>query len=268
MLQAPAGIQKQLRAAIHIIGKHDFPAKWEDLIQILVSKLTTEDFGVINGALQTANSLFKRYRHEMRSDKLFLEIKYVLEQFAPALTQLFVGTLDLLKANENNPEAVKILANSLKIIVKIFYSLNAQDLPEYFEDNMSTWMPRLCELLSYSNPLLVTDSETEAGSLEKMKAEICEAAGMYAQKYGEEFEPYLPGFVTAAWNLLTNTSAALKYDRLVGSAISFLASVAYRVQNKPLFDNDEIMGSICERVSVGTLFLPSFYIFLMNIIVL
>lgn len=41
---------------------------------------------------------------------------------------------------------------------------------------------------------------------------MCDNVGLYAQKYDEEFQPYLPLFVTAVWNLLTSTGQNPKYD--------------------------------------------------------
>jgi exportin-2 (importin alpha re-exporter) len=90
MLKSPENIQRQLSDAISVIGRHDFPANWPTLMHDLVQKLQTEDFHVINGVLRTAHSLFKRYRFEFKSDKLWSEIKLVLEQFAGPLTQLFL----------------------------------------------------------------------------------------------------------------------------------------------------------------------------------
>lgn len=54
--------------------------------------------------------------------------------------------------------------------------------------------------------------EEEAGLLELLKSQICDNAGLYAQKYDEEFQPYLPRFVTAIWNLLVTTGQEVKYD--------------------------------------------------------
>lgn len=48
------------------------------------------DFHVINGILQTAHSLFKKYRYEFKSNELWLEIKFVLEKLARPLTDLLV----------------------------------------------------------------------------------------------------------------------------------------------------------------------------------
>lgn len=105
MLSSPEAIQKQLSDAISIIGKTDFPLKWPELITEMVDKFATGtklvycifvicgilgDFHVINGVLQTAHSLFKKYRYEFKSNELWMEIKYVLEKLAKPLTDLLV----------------------------------------------------------------------------------------------------------------------------------------------------------------------------------
>lgn len=58
----------------------------------------------------------------------------------------------------------------------------------------------------------VFQDEEEAGLLELLKSQICDNAALYAQKYDEEFQPYLPRFVTAIWNLLVTTGQEVKYD--------------------------------------------------------
>lgn len=48
--------------------------------------------------------------------------------------------------------------------------------------------------------------------MELLKSQICDNAALYAQKYDEEFQRYLPRFVTAIWNLLVTTGQEVKYD--------------------------------------------------------
>lgn len=60
-----------------------------------------------------------------------------------------------------------------------------------------------------SSPL---KDEEEAGLLEQVKSQVCDNVALYAQKYDEEFAPYLPGFVTAIWGLLVSTGQQVKYD--------------------------------------------------------
>jgi exportin-2 (importin alpha re-exporter) len=89
MLTSPEQIQLQLSDAISIISKEDFPDKWPDLLPTLKRQLQNSEFSVTNGVLRTAHSIFKRYRHEFKSNELWKEIKYVLELFAVPLTELF-----------------------------------------------------------------------------------------------------------------------------------------------------------------------------------
>ncbi|KAG9332670.1 hypothetical protein JZ751_014768 [Albula glossodonta] len=250
MLSSPEQIQKQLSDAISIIGREDFPQKWPDLLTEMVTRFQSGDFHIINGVLRTAHSLFKRYRHEFKSNELWLEIKLVLETFAQPLTALFKTTIELCQTHSTDVNALKVLFSSLTLISKLFYSLNFQDLPEFFEDNMETWMTNFHNLLTLDNKLLQTDDEEEAGLLELLKSQICDNAALYAQKYDEEFQPYLPQFVTAIWNLLVTTGQEVKYDLLVSNAIQFLASVCERPHYKHLFEDQSTLTSICEKVIV------------------
>ncbi|AWP02869.1 Exportin-2 isoform 3 [Scophthalmus maximus] len=115
---------------------------------------------------------------------------------------------------------------------------------------METWMTNFHGLLTLDNKLLQTDDEEEAGLLELLKSQICDNAALYAQKYDEEFQPYLPRFVTAIWNLLVSTGQEVKYDLLVSNAIQFLASVCERPHYKHLFEDQNTLTSICEKVIV------------------
>uniref|UniRef100_A0A8C9XM26 Exportin-2 n=1 Tax=Sander lucioperca TaxID=283035 RepID=A0A8C9XM26_SANLU len=231
MLSSPEQIQKQLSDAISIIGREDFPQKWPDLLTEMVTRFRSGDFHIINGVLRTAHSLFKRYRHEFKSNELWSEIKLVLDTFALPLTELFK------------------VCNGLQFNYTVLCVIT-QDLPEFFEDNMETWMTNFHGLLTLDNKLLQTDDEEEAGLLELLKSQICDNAALYAQKYDEEFQPYLPRFVTAIWNLLVSTGQEVKYDLLVSNAIQFLASVCERPHYKHLFEDQNTLTSICEKVIV------------------
>lgn len=254
MLTSPEQIQRQLSDAISIISKEDFPDKWPNLLSGMVENLGKGDFHLINGVLRTAHSIFKRYRHEFQSNTLWKEIKYVLGVFANPLTELFKSLIGLIEQHANDANAVKLIFSSLLLVCKIFRSLNAQDLPEEFENTMDVWMPSFLTLLTYDNPLLHSNSD-EAGLLEQVKSQICDNISLYAQNYGEEFADYLPGFVTAVWNLLTTTGLQTKYDMLVSFAIQFITAVVYRPQYRSLFENDESLKSICEKIVIPNLFL-------------
>lgn len=177
MLKSPTMIQRQLSNAIAIIGQEDFPMKWQNLMHDMVVKFGSGDFHIINGVLQTGASIFEKYSYEMKSQKLWEEIKFVLDNFAKPFTDLLNATMDLAKQHATNPSALKVIFGSLVQISKIFYYLNYQDLPEFFEDNMQTWMTHFLELLTSDNKILQTDDEDEPGLLEELKSQICDNIG-------------------------------------------------------------------------------------------
>jgi exportin-2 (importin alpha re-exporter) len=111
MIAVPEKIQLQISEAVSIIAASDFPEDWEQLLPVrfatftgkpdssitethfffqnLIGKLSTTDYQVNNGVLQTAHSIFKPWRSQFRSDRLFLDIQYVLKDFCEPYKQLF-----------------------------------------------------------------------------------------------------------------------------------------------------------------------------------
>lgn len=254
MLTSPEQIQRQLSDAISLISKEDFPDKWPDLLVGMVERMKTGDFNVINGVLRTAHSIFKRYRHEFQSNELWKEIKYVLGIFAIPLTELFQTLMGMIEKNASDQNALKLIFSSLVLTCKIFRSLNAQDFPEEFEDTMEIWMTHFLTLLTYDNVLLHSQSD-EAGFLEQVKSQICDNISLFAQNYGENFGDYLSKFVSAVWDLLVTTSLDPKYDLLVSNSIQFITAVVQRPQYRTLFENEESLKNICEKIVIPNLFL-------------
>ncbi|TGZ54299.1 hypothetical protein DBV15_12265 [Temnothorax longispinosus] len=78
--------------------------------------------------------------------------------------------MNLTQVHVNNMEALKVIYNSLVILCKVFYSLNFQDLPEFFEDNMEAWR-NLYTLLHVDVPSLQTTDEEEASVIEQLKSQ-------------------------------------------------------------------------------------------------
>ncbi|XP_045624076.1 exportin-2 isoform X1 [Procambarus clarkii] len=247
MLRSSEGVQRQLSEAISIIGKSDFPHQWQDLIPYMAEKFKSGDFNIINGVLQTSYSVMRRYEFEHKSDDLWREIKFVLENFAQPLTNLLVELMKFAGDNLTNATALKVILSSLVSVGKLFLALNSQDLPEFFEDNMAVWMEHFLTLLNFTSPLLVSQDD-EVGVLEQVKSQVCEDITLYAAKYREEFEPFIEKFVTAVWNLLSTTTLAVKFDQMVSHAIQFLCAVAERDHSKGLFENEQVLSGICEKV--------------------
>jgi len=138
---------------------------------------------------------------------------------------------------------------------KIFFSLNAVDLPEYFEDHMSEWMTLLHTLLTFESSLeaVVGDEDDEkAGLLHKVKSQVCRIINLYTSKYEEEFTPYFITFLHDIWSLLERTNLQPRYDSLAVSAMQFLSTLASGVQHTQ-FKESGTLRTICEKIVIPNL---------------
>lgn len=247
MLSMPPKIQNQLSEALATISKHDFPKKWQSLLPELVSSLrTAADYSVINGVLQTANSIFKQFRYLYKSNELYIDLKYCLDNFAAPLLDIFVRTSELIA---QSPGSLKPLFECQRLCSRIFYSLNYQELPEFFENNMTQWMTLFHEYLVYDNLALKETSEDKESILDQLKAAICENINLYMEKNEEEFREYLPGFASDVWGLLMKISLSASHDRLATTAIRFLTTVSKSVHHD-LFKQPDALQRICESIVI------------------
>jgi len=136
----------------------------------------------------------------------------------------------------------------MNLLVKIFYDLSCQDLPPIFEDNLVDVTSLLHKYLTYENPLLATEDDSESGPLEFVKAGICEVITLYMQKYEDAFGELCKPFITSTWNLLTTIGPQTKFDILVSKALHFLTAVASLDKHAENFNNDNILGEVVEKV--------------------
>ena len=136
----------------------------------------------------------------------------------------------------------------MNLLVKIFYDLSCQDLPPIFEDNLAEVTSLLHKYLTYQNPLLATDDDSESGPLEFVKAGICEVITLYMQKYEDAFGELCKPFITSTWNLLTTIGPETKFDILVSKALHFLTAVASQDKHAATFNDDTTLGQVVEKV--------------------
>uniref|UniRef100_A0A8C8LWG6 Exportin-2 n=1 Tax=Oncorhynchus tshawytscha TaxID=74940 RepID=A0A8C8LWG6_ONCTS len=180
MLSSPEQIQKQLSDAISIIGREDFPMKWPDLLTEMVTRFQSGDFHIINGVLRTAHSLFKRYRHEFKSNELWLEIKLVLDTFASPLTELFKATIELCQTHATDINALKILFSFLRTTWRP--GLN-------FHFNAIQFLASVCERPHYKH--LFEDQNTLTSICEKVIVPNMEFRSADEEAFEDNSEEYI-----------------------------------------------------------------------------
>ena len=97
--------------------------------------------------IKLIESISYKYTYEQRSDPLYEEIIIMCDQTHDFFLELTVNTI---RSVISNPANVQMVV-TLRILLKVFYNLNAQDLHPKFEDNLSNWMNILQQVMSLPN---------------------------------------------------------------------------------------------------------------------
>jgi exportin-2 (importin alpha re-exporter) len=254
MCSVPPSIQSQCSESIKLIAAQDFPAKWDNLLPMLVEKFASADPRVVNGVLLTANSLFKRFRYVQRSDSLYSDILYSLKHMQAPLLTLFQTTNASVDSFQGDQMQLIPRFESLRLISRIMFSLNYQDLPEFFEDNMKAVMTINAKFLKYENPLLTDDDEdTDPSPIDQLQAAIVENLNLYTDKDEECFLPYLGDFTQLVWGLLMRATDKPKHDVLATKCIRFLASLVKKKMHSDLFKEDATLRQIIASIVIPNL---------------
>ncbi|KAJ0962600.1 hypothetical protein J5N97_027722 [Dioscorea zingiberensis] len=243
ILSSPAPrVGSQFSESLSLIASHDFPHSWPSLLRDIVSSLgSSAYYSAINGILSAANSVFLKFRHSFDTPALRGDLKYCLDLFAAPLLEIFLKTSSLISNTlSSNGPMESLLFESQRICCEIFHSLNAIELPEFFEDHMCEWMTEFRVYLITTYPAAV---ETD-GSADALRAAICENLQLYMEKNEEEFKGYLTDFASAVWNLLITPATSPFRDQLTITAIRFLTTVTTSVHHS-LFSSSQALQEIC-----------------------
>eukprot|EP00929_Paragymnodinium_shiwhaense_P111726 TRINITY_DN80014_c0_g1_i1.p1 TRINITY_DN80014_c0_g1~~TRINITY_DN80014_c0_g1_i1.p1 ORF type:complete len:959 (+),score=227.64 TRINITY_DN80014_c0_g1_i1:109-2985(+) len=248
MLQAPKPVQVQLAAGLEEISITDYPAEWQSLLPEMVNHLkTSQDLGVLKGTMETAHTVFLKFRSQGRSNELLKEIKYTVDGITATHLTVFKAAFQRLFSNSVPADQLTAHFELLIALIGVFYSLNVVDLPEFFEDNREPYFQGFLELLKYNNPA-VSGAGDRPGLLEQAKADICMCFALYTDKYQEEFTPYLLPCVQEVYSLLMSIDQQEKNDQLVARGIHFLSSAAATNWQKSPFEDPSVLSGICEKV--------------------
>ena len=231
-----------------------FP-QWESLLPSLVQNINLENLDRTITILGCLNTIFKKYRYESRTDRLFAEIKFVLQSFAPTYFQIY-RLLDERLDREAAEKNKLALLKCIFLMNRIFYSLNFQDLPEFFEDKMRSFVGFFAKYLELNMQISHSScqDDDEEGPLEKLRVSVLQNINLYVSKYAEDF-PFIEQFVQAAWRVLGGLSTATKYDPLASASMLLLETVSKQFTFKHLFADEAFLGSIVERILLPNILL-------------
>mmetsp|Transcript_40918 Transcript_40918/g.105829 ORF Transcript_40918/g.105829 Transcript_40918/m.105829 type:complete len:971 (-) Transcript_40918:235-3147(-) len=254
MVSTPPRVQSQLSEALTIISQHDFPAKWQALLPELTTKLKEQggDFTVVSGVLETANSVFKRFRNAFMSPELSRELDYSQREFSGTALEMLKAVRGQMGAVMADGAALRPLLLCARLVCRIFFSLNALGLSETVEEQLKDWMGEFHGLLAIDTAVVDESDPDKESALDAVKAAVCENINLYMEKCEEEFQSYLGTFVHVVWELLLKVSPRPGQDNLAMSAIRFLTTVSRSVHHH-LFKDAGALQKICENIVIPNL---------------
>lgn len=140
----------------------------------------------------------------------------------------------------------------VRLVFRIFYSLNVFGLTEIMEPDLKEWMRNLFNYLEFSHELLEAVDPEKITPLDSMKAAVCEILNVFIQVNEEDFEEYLEQFVSCVWTVLSKVTIHPSQDKLVISALSFLTAVA-KGTHVQIFERENVLQQIFTAIIVPSL---------------
>ncbi|RDB24273.1 Importin alpha re-exporter [Hypsizygus marmoreus] len=251
-------VRAQVAESVSLIAELDFPDKWTDLIDQLVSSLSPTDYNINVGVLETAHSIFRQWRAHVRSDQLFSEINLVLSKFVLPFLGLFRQTATFLTSPSTPKANLALLAQAMVLLIDIFYDFTCQDLPPAIEDAHAEFFGPgtgyFHAFLSWDPADLRGDPDDATPSLpSQIKTGILEIAELYIKLYPDQLQqsPAVESLVQEVWALVgSNKLPSLADDGLVSQSLRFISTAIRSGYYKPLFSAPDTISSLVQGVVV------------------
>ena len=98
-----------------------------------------QDLKVYKIVFDVMKKVCKKYRHMQRSDALYTEMNYVIENFSEHLIRVMTLCINSAQEAGNNFDALTDLYTVLNAIFHIIESILAQEeLPDFYEEQIPT----------------------------------------------------------------------------------------------------------------------------------
>ncbi|KAH9023317.1 Cse1-domain-containing protein [Lactarius hengduanensis] len=251
-------IRAQIAESVSLIAELDFPQRWPDLIDQLVQSLSSSDMNINLGVLETAHSIFREWRSRARSDAFWSIIKLVHTKFLVPYFQLFELTIKSLLATPDT-----LLAQTMAVLIDLYYDLTCQDLAPEFEDRHETFFAEgtgyFMQLMAWDPPQLQTDSDEATPSLpSRVRTGVIEIAELYVKLYPEMLgrSRSVAVFVKAVWELVAGgKQLGIAYDQasLVSQSLRFISTAIRSGAYRDIFESHDTIRGLIAGVVVPNL---------------
>ena len=194
---------------------------WPELMSYLSNILNQKNYSNSSEIYHLISKIIQRYHIERKSYELFDEIKKTLNTICPILTEDAIKMINFLLSNPNDKNGIEQSIKMLKRILDIFYSLNYQDFPEFFEDHLKEWI----EILQGSLKFKINSNELYDQMI-KLKGKTMKCVNLYFSNYYDDMKPeegfdYTQNFYGLVWDLISIIKQVDEYSKLTRELLEF-----------------------------------------------
>ena len=232
MLNAENELLPHIIEMVKIIvqGANGYLIIWPKLMDFIGDILNKHDSSKSRHIYNLITKIIKRYHIESKSDSLFREIIYTMDKICKPMTDDAINIIKYFNSynNNSNDEVMLQCLQMMNKIMSIFYSLNYQDFPEFFEDHLNEWITILNDTLLLPNKtgeISNNISPSLRGLILKVKAKTLKNINLYYSNYYEDIEKYAQDLCGSVWTLMCKSKTISdNYSKLMKELLDFFKS--------------------------------------------
>ena len=234
MLNAENDLLPNIIEMVKIIvqGANGYLVIWPKLMDSIGEILNKHDFTKSKHVYNLITKIIKRYHIESKSDSLFREIIYTMDKICKPMTEDAINIIKFFNSynnnnnglNNNNDALLKQCLQIMNKIMSIFYSLNYQDFPEFFEDNLNSWIAILNDTLLLPNKSsdIININISLRELILKVKAKTLKNINLYYSNYYEDIEKFVQELSCSVWTLMCKSQMINdNYSKLMKESLDF-----------------------------------------------
>lgn len=196
---------------------------WPKLMNFIGEVLNKHDFAKSKYIYQLISKIIRRYHIESKSAPLFKEIIHTMKFICQPMTDDSLKIIQLFNNWNTNGEVMYQCLEMMNKIMSIFFSLNYQDFPEFFEDHLEEWVNILNDTLILPNKTAVLehiDYNLQQLAI-KVKAKALKNINLYYSNYFDDIEKYATHFSSSVWTLMCQNKIKDNYSKLTKELLDF-----------------------------------------------
>lgn len=216
LYMTPDHISLILSDVCELIARDSFHEKWPSFIPDLIEGLKQDNPDITLRVFRTLSPIMKKIRHMYRSDALYTQINYLIESFAPFLTEYTGKCIGFLEVEGLTKEQEEKLWKSIVDALSIYESLNTvEEFPDYFEETLSTWATYFCQVLD-------STSDHEITEFIEAKKGVVDIVSLLMSRFAEYMGDYSQGFFEKIWQMIGKLPPLKVYNDFVASITEYL----------------------------------------------